>query len=412
MHWHGLHQIDNFWNDGAAMINQCPIDAFNAFTYVMRADNSGTHWYHSHYGIQRADGLHGAFIILEDGDEEENMSWIPMVITDWYSADSLYLAGTDPYRYGNLNGTRFTGPATRICNTEQKGFMTGVKMSSYCVDSIVANGRGQLRLPISEENPEQKEFFFSVGEEYHVSETTTKIQFKSIHAGFEYPIFIRSADGRQLTLTATDGRRILPEQGDGVFMGVGETWNIEFDFPLGEDRLEIIAEIIFEGLGKKAKKVERPYVRIVVVRDAYVTGSEVKTELVPVYPDAQIQDMFDFDSGNDASQKQLLNCPMTHIVDMPCKTVTEFQRDPDFESRFDHPPPSLMATPDRVVDLNMNFATGSSFNGIKFKYPDRPFFDNPENMDFTKCTKEQIENDGGYCTHLVEVEKDELVEFR
>ncbi|CAG5109980.1 Oidioi.mRNA.OKI2018_I69.chr2.g4439.t2.cds [Oikopleura dioica] len=67
LHWHGLHQYDNYWNDGAAMFSQCPVDAFNSFTYVMKAENAGTHWYHSHYIIQRADGLHGAFIILDKG---------------------------------------------------------------------------------------------------------------------------------------------------------------------------------------------------------------------------------------------------------------------------------------------------------------------------------------------------------
>ena len=25
LHWHGIHQTDNYWMDGAAYINQCPI---------------------------------------------------------------------------------------------------------------------------------------------------------------------------------------------------------------------------------------------------------------------------------------------------------------------------------------------------------------------------------------------------
>ena len=52
IHWHGLHMVDNFWNDGAAFVSQCPIPGGTDFTYIVRADNSGTHWWHSHSGTQ------------------------------------------------------------------------------------------------------------------------------------------------------------------------------------------------------------------------------------------------------------------------------------------------------------------------------------------------------------------------
>ena len=395
------------------MISQCPVDANQEFTYVMRAENSGTHWYHSHYGMQRADGLHGAFIILEEGEDAEEMSWITMILTDWWKVDSTYMTAADPYRYGNTFGARMTGPGKGACTTEDKSFLAGVKLSSFCVDSVIANGRGQYKRLDSDEKLTKDNFEFSVAEEYLVSETTKRIQLKTVHAGFEFPLLFRAVDGRKVTVTAHDGRRTLPEEGDGVFIGVAETMNIEVDFPLEENRLELIAEIMFEGLGKNARPLERPFVKIIISRDASVADYDVKSKLVAAFGNAEIPEAFSLHQDNRVEEKLLLNCPAERFVDIPCKTVLDFKRDPDYESRFDHSPKNIIdETPDRVIHLNMNFATGAAINGIEFKYPKEPFFDGPENTPMTRCTDEQMQGAGGHCTQMIEVKKDELIEFR
>ena len=67
VHWHGIHQTDNYWMDGAAYANQCPISAHQNYTYVFRAEMPGTFWYHSHNGIQRLDGIFGGLTIYDKG---------------------------------------------------------------------------------------------------------------------------------------------------------------------------------------------------------------------------------------------------------------------------------------------------------------------------------------------------------
>ena len=60
------------------------------FRYKFKADNSGTHWWHSHTGLQLGDGLHGPFIVrdppattpgqaLYDTDTEEHV----MMVSAW-----------------------------------------------------------------------------------------------------------------------------------------------------------------------------------------------------------------------------------------------------------------------------------------------------------------------------------------
>ena len=65
MHWHGMHQRNSNWMDGVEHVTQCGILPGGSFTYIFEAAQSGTHWYHSHSGAQRTDGLFGAFIVKE-----------------------------------------------------------------------------------------------------------------------------------------------------------------------------------------------------------------------------------------------------------------------------------------------------------------------------------------------------------
>ncbi|KAF4638056.1 hypothetical protein G7Y89_g1 [Cudoniella acicularis] len=93
IHWHGLRMEGANDMDGAVGITQNPIPPSSEFTYKFRiADNqAGTFWYHSHSGIQRADGLYGGLIVhkphakstsdpVKYQYEEEGL----LLIGDWY----------------------------------------------------------------------------------------------------------------------------------------------------------------------------------------------------------------------------------------------------------------------------------------------------------------------------------------
>ena len=69
IHWHGMHQRDTPWMDGVGFISQAPINPGAYFDYVFKATPPGTHWYHSHLGAQRTDGLFGALIVRETSSD-------------------------------------------------------------------------------------------------------------------------------------------------------------------------------------------------------------------------------------------------------------------------------------------------------------------------------------------------------
>ncbi|CAL1533176.1 unnamed protein product [Lymnaea stagnalis] len=90
IHWHGLTQRHSQFMDGVAMVTQCPIPAHSRFTYRFKADNPGTHFWHAHAGVQRADGLYGPFIIRRPPGREPHyhlydydLSEHVVVVTDW-----------------------------------------------------------------------------------------------------------------------------------------------------------------------------------------------------------------------------------------------------------------------------------------------------------------------------------------
>lgn len=64
-------------------MTQCPILPHTTFRYTVKADNVGTHWWHSHVGMQRADGAFGALLIREPKSD------IPPQIRSTYDYDSV-----------------------------------------------------------------------------------------------------------------------------------------------------------------------------------------------------------------------------------------------------------------------------------------------------------------------------------
>ncbi|XP_043270972.1 laccase-1-like [Venturia canescens] len=88
MHWHGQHNRATPYMDGVPYVTQCPILPGATFRYQFVAENAGTHFWHSHSGFQRGDGVFGALVVrlppskdphrdLYDFDDHQ------MIILDW-----------------------------------------------------------------------------------------------------------------------------------------------------------------------------------------------------------------------------------------------------------------------------------------------------------------------------------------
>ena len=56
LHWHGLYVPNK--EDGVPYLTQMPIEPGETFTYRFPIIQNGTHWYHSHSGLQEQIGTY------------------------------------------------------------------------------------------------------------------------------------------------------------------------------------------------------------------------------------------------------------------------------------------------------------------------------------------------------------------
>ncbi|KAK0723520.1 multicopper oxidase-domain-containing protein [Lasiosphaeria miniovina] len=83
VHWHGFRQLNSTEMDGVNGVTQCPIAPQHSYTYEFRATQYGTSWYHSHYSLQYADGLHGPITVFGPSSASYDEGRNPLIITDW-----------------------------------------------------------------------------------------------------------------------------------------------------------------------------------------------------------------------------------------------------------------------------------------------------------------------------------------
>ncbi|RUS80325.1 hypothetical protein EGW08_011926, partial [Elysia chlorotica] len=90
VHWHGLLQKGTPHMDGISLITQCPITTRSSFTYRFKALDPGTHYWHAHSGMQRADGMYGAIVVRQPASRDphfalydHDLSDHVIIVTDW-----------------------------------------------------------------------------------------------------------------------------------------------------------------------------------------------------------------------------------------------------------------------------------------------------------------------------------------
>ncbi|HSY13007.1 MAG TPA: multicopper oxidase family protein [Verrucomicrobiae bacterium] len=81
IHWHGLHPPNN--EDGVPGVTQPPIRPNASVLYDFPLVPAGTHWMHSHQGLQEASLLAAPLIVHEKGDESLDEQQIVIMLGDF-----------------------------------------------------------------------------------------------------------------------------------------------------------------------------------------------------------------------------------------------------------------------------------------------------------------------------------------
>jgi multicopper oxidase len=203
VHWHGMHQPGTWRMDGVDGISAPPVAPGAEFVYQFRATPAGTHWYHSHVGVQYGNGLFGPLVVEERTpiaryDREEIL-----IINDWFlqPGDTL-LAGILKGGSGKMAG--------KIAMKDRPD------VGDLPFQSGLVNGKG--RLPADTRTP-----LTVVG----VMKGET-IRLRLINASSTYGLRFQ-VDGHPLTVIATDGMPIKPVTVDNLPIGIGERYDVLLD---------------------------------------------------------------------------------------------------------------------------------------------------------------------------------------
>ncbi|XP_063393914.1 uncharacterized protein LOC134679036 [Cydia fagiglandana] len=197
VHWHGQHQRGTPFMDGTPYVTQCPILPDNTFRYQFNASHDGTHFWHSHSGMQRADGAAGAFIIrrpksqdphgaLYDYDRSEHV----MIVTDWIHELTVGMFTDHHHSKGDNK------PPT-----------------------LLINGVGRFKVF----NDTVKPFYMKTAR-FNV-EQGYKYRFRVINAEFLNCPIEMSVDGHNITVIASDGYDLEPITATSLVTYAGERYD-------------------------------------------------------------------------------------------------------------------------------------------------------------------------------------------
>lgn len=215
LHWHGLFLPNRM--DGVPFLTQMPIEPGATYLYRFPIIQHGTHWYHSHSGLQEQIGMYGAFIMNKR--EEWDIPTIPLIISEWTDMKpeevhrslraatdwfAIKKGSTQSYseaiRSGNLK--------TKITNEWKR--MNAMDVSDVYYDNFLLNAKNQ------NEQPQ-----FKAGD---------KVRLRIANAGASDYFWLSYAGGK-ITVVASDGNDVEPVEVDRLIIAVSETYDVVVTIP-------------------------------------------------------------------------------------------------------------------------------------------------------------------------------------
>jgi FtsP/CotA-like multicopper oxidase with cupredoxin domain len=249
LHWHGLLLPNQY--DGVPNLTQMPIAPHTTHLYKFPIIQHGTHWYHSHSGLQEQIGMYGSFIM--NRQNEPNIPTIPIILSEWTDENpenvhrmlhnatdwfAIQKGTTQSYSEAIAQGYL----KTKVLNEWKR--MNAMDVSDVYYDRLLINGKNSSDLPQ-----------FKVGD---------KVRLRVSNGGASTYFWLNYAGGK-MTVVANDGNDVEPVEVDRLLIAVSETYDIIVTIPSdGQFELKATAEdrtkyaSIFLGTGTAQRAVLMP----------------------------------------------------------------------------------------------------------------------------------------------------------
>ncbi len=230
LHWHGLFLPNK--EDGVPNLTQMPIKSGTTHLYKFPIIQHGTHWYHSHSGLQEQIGMYGSFIMNKR--EEWDIPTVPIVLSEWtdYKPDNVHrmLHNASDWFALKKNAVQSYAEAAKAGHFKTKlqnewKRMLAMDVSDVYYDRILMNGKSEST--ISEVNGK----LLKAGD---------KVRLRISNGGASSYFWLRYAGGK-ITVVASDGNDVEPVEVDRLIIAVSETYDIVVTIPAGNTSYELLA---------------------------------------------------------------------------------------------------------------------------------------------------------------------------
>ena len=398
IHWHGMHQRGTPWMDGVASLSHIPIVPGGTFQYKFTASPAGTHWYHSHLGAQRTDGLFGGLIVrerssrkmdIEDkldlGTLTDNPSEHTLSLLDWQRESSLNLFVQIHSTLG-FYPTKPLGEVPRSTSYplyNRTNSTDGIEVGPVPFFSGLINGKGRYDAST-----------YSILSIFNVI-TTQKYRFRLIGAQSLYA-FRFEIDGHRLQVIATDGHFIEPVTVDYIIIHSGE----RYDFvPVLMNTNAPLNNYMIRAKTLEQHSDTRDHAAEAILHYEGASIPDASTMYNNVYSNSQSR-------CTSVRPCKALNCPFENY---PTTAYIECINVNELNSLFpteDDKLPTLGVGGDQLLFFNFGFegqSSTSAINGKNFLPPATPYQTNLGQYDADKRNGQK--NTCGQCTPSVSPEE-------
>ena len=232
LHWHGVFLPNK--EDGVPWLTQKPIAAGATYTYRFPIIQHGTHWYHSHSGLQEQIGMYGPFIMKKRQDDPtfrkgiDDLPAIPLILSEWtnfnpnnvhrmlHNANDWFAIkkGTTQSYLEAIKEGHFK---TKVTNEWKR--MLAMDVSDVYYDKFLINGADGQQLSQ-----------FKAGD---------KVRLRIANGGASSYFWVNYAGGKFMVV-ANDGNDVEPVEVDRLIIGVSETYDIVVTIPQKDISYELL----------------------------------------------------------------------------------------------------------------------------------------------------------------------------
>ncbi len=284
LHWHGLMLPNK--EDGVPMLTQMGIKPHSTYTYKFPIIQHGTHWYHSHSGLQEQIGMYGSMILKKRNDDPtfrkgiDDIPAIPLILSEWtdlnpHNVHRMLHNANDWFGIKKKSTQSYWEAikeghfGTKVTNEWKR--MLAMDVSDIYYDKFLINGTSEQQLSQ-----------FKTGD---------RVRLRISNGGASSYFWINYAGGK-IEVVANDGNDVEPVMLDRLIIGVSETYDIVVTIPekntsyellvTPEDRTKSASIYIGEGV----KQLHAPLPKL-----KYFEGMKMMNDMMKMNGDMKDMEM-------------------------------------------------------------------------------------------------------------------------